>query len=197
MNYKYLLKLDELILPLPILQKSLDFIPNKSNLKLLEVGAGSGKKTIPIAKEFQEIYIIEPEKYLIDKFEELCIKYKCNNIILINITFNDYIDNLKNYNKKFDVILFQYAIHFLDMKTILDKSKSIINPNGYVIIIHPKAIPKNWANPVLNKDSDKFDKKIWSKHKKHLIKYKKLIINSEYFIKKYSGPIARSFILSF
>ncbi len=109
----------------------------KSNI--LEVGIGTGHKSIPLAELFDRYIGIEPDPELYKIFQKQCEKHNCK-IISYNLDFNDFV-NTNKHKEKFDLILLDCVIHFLDFDEFIDRSKQIVISNGFIIIKNPKARP--------------------------------------------------------
>jgi len=162
-----------------------------SKLRGLEIGFGTGKKTISIAKEFKSFYAIEPNKIYYDKFKEICKINKCN-----IKSYNMDLQNFVNYtNKKFNVIILINVIHLLNLDDFVKISKTILKKNNYIIIINPHEKPINWGNNEFNKNSELFDQNKWIKFKNKLKDLYLNLLNHKYFFKFDEDLYDKYFIL--
>jgi hypothetical protein len=161
--------------------------------RILEVGIGSGNKSIKLSKLFRSYYGIEPNKEIYDIFIKLCQNYSCK-IKSYNINFNDFVNIT---NKKFKIILLINVIHFMDLDDFISKCKKISpsNLDGFILIQNPKAIPSGWADEKLCKDSELFDQNKWTKFREKLKSIYDELTKSKYFVKKDMNDLYHYFLL--
>jgi len=104
------------------------YFKNKNDLKILEIGCGSGGN-FNYLKDWGEIYAIEP-----DKFAFSVAKKKG----LTKLIINDYFDKKYFQKNKFDLILLADVLeHIKDDKKILSEIKGLLSRNGIVLITVP------------------------------------------------------------
>lgn len=165
---------------------------NIFNERILEVGFGTGNKSIRLSKLFISYYGIEPDLSLYQIFLNLCEDNNCN-IKSFNMSFDSFIDFT---DKKFKLILIEDVIHFLDFDNLIKKSKKISNRDIiYILIKNAKARPYGWGNLEFCIESEKFNKEKFNKFRDKLkIIYNKLD-NSKYLIKKNSNNFYHYFLL--
>ena len=161
----------------------------KSNV--LEVGLGTGRKSIRLSELFERFYGIEPDPELYKIFTDSCTESNCK-ITSYNMDFDTFVSET---NLKFDLIILENVIHFIELDDFIVKSKQILNPDGYILIKNPKAIPAGWGNKEFCADSDKFDEVKWIRFRTQLKEIYSRLDNSEYLIKKNSTNTSHFFIL--
>ena len=116
------------------------YIKNKKNLKILEVGCGTGEYTVRIAKHFPKTKIIglDISNNILKVARKKCKTQK-------NVSFtaqSAYKTKLKN--DSVDVVYGFYALHHLDIKKFKQEALRILKPNGVVYFYEP-----NILNPVV------------------------------------------------
>ena len=118
------------------LKRILAFLPLKANMKILDLGVGSGYMSFPIAKKWHNISIIGLD--VVEKALDVNrIKAKKENITNINfITYNGiefpFADN------EFDMVISRYALHhFPDIQKSISEVSRVIKPEGFLFISDP------------------------------------------------------------
>lgn len=163
--------------------------------RVLEIGIGTGNKSIELSKKFKSYYGIEPLENIYKKFLEICNITNCK-IKSFNMDFDNFIKLSIN---PFDIIIIINTIHLieLDLDEFIEKSKQILKSNGFIIIQNPKAKPDGWGNQKFNSNSNSFDESKWIKFREELKKYYKNLDSSKYLIKKISNDNFHIFLLKF
>ncbi len=161
----------------------------KSNV--LEIGFGTGHKSIELSKLFDNYYGIEPDSGLYKIFEKLCKKSDCK-IKSFNMNLDDFVEKT---DLKFDLVILENVIHFINFEDFFRDIKKILNPGGYVLIKNGKAIPYGWGNKEFCKDSEQFNEIKWIKFRDGLKKTFEKLDNSEYLINKKSTNTSNYFVL--
>jgi ubiquinone/menaquinone biosynthesis C-methylase UbiE len=108
----------------------LNLIKKKNkNLKILEIGAGTGKLTKILLKHFDHIYALEPNKNMIS-IGKKNLKTSKKNITWLNIKAEKI-----NFDKNFfDLIIFGSSFNVIKSNIIFSKIKKILKSRGEVII---------------------------------------------------------------
>ena len=139
-------------------------IISKTNLKLsekiLEIGAGTGKATIPFAEKGYTIHAIELGKDMAEVLRVKCGKYP--NFSLDVASFEEW--NTQN-NEKYDMIYCAQAFHWLDANIKYKKCHNLLKNNGYLILF--------WYN-TCEDESDvvkEIDEKVEAVLEKYVINY--------------------------
>lgn len=143
----------------------LRFMPDLSSSTLLDVGCGTGRFSVRLAKYAKRIVGIDTSGYSIKTFRDEVKKTHLNNISARVIDFHDLPDH-----KKFDYILMVNVVHHVpDIKSLLNKVQKVLRKNGTLIIyefnpINPLYIPflirNKQASMHMNKEY--FRSNIWS-----------------------------------
>ena len=162
-------------------------------MRVLEIGIGNGKYSIPMSKKFKSYYGIEPVPKIYEVFIESCKKHNCN-IKSYNMDFEQFINNYKK-NKKFDLIILRNVIHLIDYDDLIKLSNKIIKKDSFIIIQGLQAIPVGWGNKIFNKDSNEFQEEKWLKFKNHLEECYNNLLNSKYLDKVEKNDKNNFFIL--
>jgi SAM-dependent methyltransferase len=96
--------------------------------EILEVGAGIGSFSKNYEKSFNEITLIEPDKY---NFKKLKQNIRNKNIIILNTS-------IKKTKKKFNCILYMNVLeHIRDHVKEINFAIKKLNKNGFLIILVP------------------------------------------------------------
>lgn len=96
--------------------------------EILEVGAGIGSFTKNYEKSFNEITLIEPDKY---NFKKLKQNIRNKNIVILNTS-------IKKTKKKFNCILYMNVLeHIRDHVKEINFAIKKLNKNGFLIILVP------------------------------------------------------------
>lgn len=83
-------------------------MPIQENHTLLDVGAGSGFFTIPMAeKTSSKVYAIDPNRQMLDIIENKANEKGITNIVLVQ----DYIENLSIQNNSIDFVMASLILH--------------------------------------------------------------------------------------
>ena len=113
---------------------------DSANMSLLEIGAGHGDYTLLFEKLFNKITAIDPEKTLIDKFN--------NKIKKLNLTskIQTHVCSCEDFNtsETFDFIVFSYSFMWINkkQKCLLDITK-LLNNNCYILLMEPSRFVNN------------------------------------------------------
>jgi ubiquinone biosynthesis O-methyltransferase len=128
-----------------------NYMKDKKNLNVLEIGCGYGYTTYAVAKLGNNVTGIDLSKKSIEfAMKEL----KLPNSNYINVNIFDY-----KPSEKYDVIYSTDVFeHFTDTNKFIEKAKSLLNPNGKIIItttnkdyhsnLNPETIWENDLPPV-------------------------------------------------
>jgi len=106
---------------------------NRKYLRIIDVGAGLGRLTIPLAEAGHYVIALEAADSI---YEDLLKKTKnLSNIECLNILFEDYLNKFDH--QIFDVIIFSGVLYFYNdnsLSKIIHKSKNILDNSGIIII---------------------------------------------------------------
>ncbi len=108
----------------------LDVLPTKP--KILDIGCGSGKQTIALAKHIDcEIIAIDYNQCFLDelaekiKIENLENKIKIQQASMMDLPFSE---------EQFDIIWSEGAIYIMGFKKGLQEWKKFLKPQGYIVV---------------------------------------------------------------
>ena len=113
---------------------------DSENMSLLEIGAGHGDYTLVFEKLFNKIIAIDPEKTLIDKFN--------NKIKKLNLTskIETHVCGCEDFftSETFDFIVFTYSFMWINnkQKCLLNITK-LLKDNGYILLMEPSRFVNN------------------------------------------------------
>ena len=118
------------------LKRILEFLPFKTDMKILDLGTGSGYLSFAIAKQYPNISIIGLD--IVEKALEVNrIKAREENICNISFITYDGID-FPFDNNEFDMVISRYALHhFSDIQKSISKVSRVIKPEGFLFISDP------------------------------------------------------------
>ena len=110
------------------------------NMSLLEIGAGHGDYTLVFEKLFNKIIAIDPEKTLIDKFNNKIKKLNLTSKIQIHVCS---CEGFKT-SETFDFIVFSYSFMWINKKQtcLLDITK-LLKDNCYILLMEPSRFVNN------------------------------------------------------
>jgi SAM-dependent methyltransferase len=113
--------------------KLIDDIVTKTKIdvdsNILEIGAGTGKATILMAKRGFKVHAIELGEDMAAIFKENLCAY--DNVKLNVCSFEQWINK---DNKKFDLVYCAQAFHWLDPKIKYVKCHDLLNKDGYLVL---------------------------------------------------------------
>ena len=118
------------------LKNILDFLPFKANMKILDLGTGSGYLSFPIAKKYPNISIIGLD--IVEKALEVN-RFKAKEKKVQNISFITYDGvNFPFAENEFDMVISRYALHhFPDIHKSISEISRVIKLNGFLFISDP------------------------------------------------------------
>ena len=118
------------------LKNILDFLPLETDMKILDLGTGSGYLSFPIAKKYPNISIIGLD--IVEKALEVK-RFKAIEEDIKNISFISYngID-FPFTDSEFDMVISRYALHhFPDIQKSISEVSRVIKPKGFLFISDP------------------------------------------------------------
>jgi 16S rRNA A1518/A1519 N6-dimethyltransferase RsmA/KsgA/DIM1 with predicted DNA glycosylase/AP lyase activity len=176
----------------------IQYIKDKYNIDLfnkrtLEIGIGTGIKTIKFAQNFKSYYAIEPDKTLYDKLKILCKNNSCN-IKAFNCDINHFITTITT-TKKFSFVYLENVIQFLDFEQFMEQIRNILKSKSFILIKNKKALPYGWGSNVFNKSSTEFDIIAWKKYKEKLNNIYNLILSHKNLIYSLDDDYSHYFLI--
>jgi ubiquinone/menaquinone biosynthesis C-methylase UbiE len=98
---------------------------------VLDIGAGTGRLTIPISTSAKKIYAIEPEKETFDYLKEKIKKAHIKNIEIKKASA----EKIPYPNNFFDAIICAWILPYIDLEKSLDEIKRVLKKEGYLLVI--------------------------------------------------------------
>ena len=146
------------------LKNILDFLPFYADMKILDLGTGSGYLSFPIAKKYPNISIIGLD--IVEKALEVN-RFKANEENVQNISFITYDGvNFPFADNEFDMVISRYALHhFPDIQKSISEISRVIKSDGFLFISDP--------TPNVNDTSRFVDGYMQQKKDGHIKFYKK------------------------
>ncbi len=132
-------------------QTQLSYLRLQPNDTVLEVGAGNGRLTIPMAKQVKMVTALEPSKNMLDFLKLNAQDEDVNNICYINKSLED----LSNEDEvsSFDVVVASFSLFMLDMKKALVKMDSLASKNVYLFLSASKWLDDQELQKLVNHES--------------------------------------------
>jgi ubiquinone/menaquinone biosynthesis C-methylase UbiE len=108
-------------------------MPIQKNYTLLDVGAGSGFFTIPMAERTtNKVYAMDPDKRMLSVIEDKAKEKGLNNIEPIQ----EYIENLRLQSDSIDFVMASLILHEVKSLTIaLTKIFDVLNAGGHLLCL--------------------------------------------------------------
>lgn len=118
------------------LKKILGFLPIKADMKILDLGTGSGYLSFSIARKHPDISIIGLD--IVEKALEVNrFKAKEENIRNISFITYDGID-FPSSDREFDMVISRYALHhFPDIQKSISEVSRVLKQGGFLFISDP------------------------------------------------------------
>lgn len=96
---------------------------------LLEIGAGTGKATMPFAEKGFRIHAIEIGEEMADILKDKCSDYP--NVTIEVVPFEEW---KSPSAQKYDIIYCAQAFHWLDLHTKYQKCHDLLKENGFLVL---------------------------------------------------------------
>jgi SAM-dependent methyltransferase len=128
--------------PAELFSALVDITNVQSNDRLLEIGAGTGQATKPLAALGFQITAVELGSSLAEVAEHELSGY--NNVQIINESF----ERVELPPKSFDLVYAATAFHWIDEQVKFAKTHALLKDNGHLAIIH--------TNHVSDEKGDRF-----------------------------------------
>lgn len=108
-------------------------MPIQKNHTLLDIGAGSGFFTIPMAEStLSKVYALDPDKRMLSVIEEKAKEKGLNNIERIQ----DYLENLSIQNDSIDFVMVSLILHEVSsLPKALSKIYEVLKADGHLLCL--------------------------------------------------------------
>jgi len=108
-------------------------MPIQNNHTLLDVGAGSGFFTLPMAESTSgKVYAMDPDRRMLSIIEEKAKEKGLNNIELIQ----DYLENLSLQNDSVDFVMASLILHEVSsLPKALSKIQEVLKTGGHLLCL--------------------------------------------------------------
>ncbi|MGB9915700.1 MAG: class I SAM-dependent methyltransferase [Candidatus Bathyarchaeales archaeon] len=113
-------------------KSQLDKLPLLPEYTVLDVGAGPGRLTIPVAKRVKQVIALEPSKNMLELLKANARKESIKNIHYINSSLEDLHDY--DYNSLCDVVIASFSLFMVDIKKALVKIDSLAKKGVYLFL---------------------------------------------------------------
>ncbi len=103
--------------------------------KVLEVGCGMGKFTLPMLKKGLNITGLDLNAFLLQNL----LKYN-KNLFNVDLICSDILDIPEEYNESFDYVIGYFTLHhFHHLETYYQAMARVLKPGGKIVFIEPNA----------------------------------------------------------
>jgi ubiquinone/menaquinone biosynthesis C-methylase UbiE len=124
-------------------QKQLKLLPLKSEDNVLDIGAGTGRMTLPIAKRVKHVTALEPSENMLILLKENAAKENALNISYNNKSFEDF----KETNTvQHDYVVASFSLFMQDIEQALLKMNSLASK---AVFLFMSASP--WMDPEMQR----------------------------------------------
>ena len=112
-------------------QLFIDRIPSNQKTNALDLGCGTGRTVFELSKHFKNVIGVDISDSMVEFAQQKC-QNKCNTTF-----FNNDIRKLNLKPNSFDYIVSHTTFHHLDkdLNLTLEKVKTLLRPNGKIVII--------------------------------------------------------------
>jgi SAM-dependent methyltransferase len=122
-------------------KKQLKQLPLSPDITVLDVGAGTGRMTIPIAKKVNHVTALEPSEKMLATLRENARTLQAFNIFCINKTLEEL-----EMNCSYDLVVASFSLFMVDIKNALLKMNELASRAVYLFLS---------ASPWLDQDLQK------------------------------------------
>jgi precorrin-6B methylase 2 len=113
-------------------QKQLDKLQLQPDYTVLDVGAGNGRLTIPIAKRVKQVTAIEYSKNMLEFLKSNAEKENIQNIFSVNCSFEDLV--VGNDVHPHDVVVASFSLCMVDIANVLQKMDALAKKGVYLFV---------------------------------------------------------------
>lgn len=99
--------------------------------RLLDLGAGTGRLTIPLSKYCEEVVAVEPDAAMVSAGKQQAEKAAITNITWVQKTA----ERFTNHPHSFRLVAIGTALHWMDKDTVLMNVHELLTPSGGLAVI--------------------------------------------------------------
>ncbi|MDR2203568.1 MAG: class I SAM-dependent methyltransferase [Nitrososphaerota archaeon] len=110
-------------------KKQLGQLSLTSKTTVLDIGAGTGRITLPVAKQVKHVTALEPSKKLLTILKEKAKQQQISNICYVNQS----LDQL-NVTGLYDIVIASFSLFMLDIKNALLKINSLASHQVFLFL---------------------------------------------------------------
>jgi ubiquinone/menaquinone biosynthesis C-methylase UbiE len=111
-------------------KKQLNMLPLDPEVTVLDVGAGTGRMTLPMAKISRHVTALEPSEKMLNTLQENAKNQSISNIHYVNKSLED----LKTIACSYDYVVASFSLFMLDIKNALLKMNAISSMGVYLFL---------------------------------------------------------------
>jgi len=119
--------------------KQLKKLPLSSEITVLDVGAGTGRLTLPMAKYVKHVTALEPSKNMLSILKDTAKKQGISNISFINAPLEE-LDTISN---SYDLVVASFSLFMLDIESALIKMNTLAAKGVYLFMSASPWIDEN------------------------------------------------------
>ncbi|MGD6933864.1 MAG: class I SAM-dependent methyltransferase [Candidatus Bathyarchaeia archaeon] len=135
-------------------QNQLNRIQIQPQDTLLEVGAGNGRLTVPLAKKAQAVTALEPSKNMLEFLKTNAENAGVHNINCINKSLEDF--NPEESVGCFDVVVASFSFFMLDMEKALAKMNAFASNRVYLFLSASRWLDEPELQKLVHHESTSF-----------------------------------------
>jgi ubiquinone/menaquinone biosynthesis C-methylase UbiE len=110
-------------------KKQLKILPATLELTVLDVGAGTGRMTLPMAERFKHLTALEPSEKMLAALKENALKQGIFNIYYVNKSIEDL-----DLSPRYDLVVASFSLFMFDIKSALLKMNALANRAVYLFL---------------------------------------------------------------
>jgi ubiquinone/menaquinone biosynthesis C-methylase UbiE len=111
-------------------KKQLKTLPLNSEVTVLDVGAGTGRMTLPMAKRARHVTALEPSEKMLKVLHENAKKQGISNIHYVNTSLEDF----KIIACSYDFVVASFSLFMFDIKNAIKKMNAIASKGVYLFL---------------------------------------------------------------
>jgi len=108
----------------------LNNLPLSSKLTVLDVGAGTGRLTLPMAKHAKHVTALEPSEKMLTILKDTARKQNISNISYINTSLEDF----EVISDSYDLVVASFSLFMLDIESALMKMNTLASKGVYLFM---------------------------------------------------------------